>query len=232
MIKLHKPYGERPDDGKVQVSFTVQAEDSRKAEGIAKRIGEGMNLFSIEIAQCIQIDERDYFFVLYARMTKGVEFAEEEAKLIPDSSEIPKLNKKLKVLGACTGSDAHTVGLDAILNMKGFSGHKGLEAYEQFEVINLGSQVANEELIRQIKAHLPFAILISQVITHNDLHIRNLTQFMDMLEAESLRNGRLLILGGPRITNELALELGFDKGFGSRTTPTEVAHYIASAYPK
>ena len=37
---------------------------------------------------------------------------------------------KIVVVGACTGCDAHTVGIDAILNYKGFAGDEGLESYK------------------------------------------------------------------------------------------------------
>jgi len=53
-----------------------------------------------------------------------------------------------------------------------------------------------------------------------------LTEFVEILEAEGLRDQFILILGGPRISHELALELGFDAGFGSGTKPNEVASYI------
>ena len=33
------------------------------------------------------------------------------------------------------------------MNMKGFAGHYGLERYEMFEALNMGSQVPNEEFI-------------------------------------------------------------------------------------
>ena len=33
------------------------------------------------------------------------------------------------------------------MNMKGFAGHYGLERYEMFEALNMGSQVTNEEFI-------------------------------------------------------------------------------------
>ena len=41
-----------------------------------------------------------------------------------------RLGRKIVVVGACTGSDAHTVGIDAILNYKGYAGDKGLESYK------------------------------------------------------------------------------------------------------
>jgi beta-lysine 5,6-aminomutase beta subunit len=37
------------------------------------------------------------------------------------------------------------------------------------------------------------------------------------------------LLGGPRIDNKTALELGFDAGFGPGTRPRQVASFIADS---
>ncbi len=50
------------------------------------------------------------------------------------------IGRKVVVIGASTGTDAHTVGIDAIMNMKGYAGHYGLERYEMFDTLNMGSQ--------------------------------------------------------------------------------------------
>nr|WP_275589217.1 cobalamin-dependent protein [Sporohalobacter salinus] len=135
--------------------------------------------------------------------------------------------RDLVVVGACTGTDAHTVGLDAIMNMKGYAGEYGLERYPEIAAYNLGSQVPNEELIAKAVELDADAILVSQVVTQKDIHIENLTEFIELAEAEGLRDKMLVIAGGPRITHELATELGFDAGFGDGTLPPEVATYIA-----
>ncbi len=49
-----------------------------------------------------------------------------------------RIGRKIRIAGACIGTDAHTVGIDAILNMKGYKGDYGLERYHEFEVFNLG----------------------------------------------------------------------------------------------
>ena len=59
-----------------------------------------------------------------------------------------RIGRKIGIAGACIGTDAHTVGIDAILNMKGYKGDYGLERYHAFETHNLGSQVAPEDLVR------------------------------------------------------------------------------------
>ena len=53
------------------------------------------------------------------------------------------------IVGAATGTDTHSVGIDAMLNLKGFHGHHGLEGYRAFETHNLGSQVPNSVLVAQ-----------------------------------------------------------------------------------
>lgn len=50
-----------------------------------------------------------------------------------------RIGRKIRVAGACIGTDAPTVGIDAILNMKGYKGDYGLERYREFETFNLGS---------------------------------------------------------------------------------------------
>jgi len=48
-----------------------------------------------------------------------------------------------------------------------------------------------------------------------------------LLEAENVRDNVVLICGGPRVTNLLAGELGYDAGFGRGTLPSQVAAFIA-----
>ena len=51
------------------------------------------------------------------------------------------LGRRIVVVGAAIESDAHTVGIDAIMNPKGFAGDYGLERYPWIEAVNLGAQV-------------------------------------------------------------------------------------------
>ena len=81
---------------------------------------------------------------------------EERAYPLLSSSEIngairAGLNRKMVVLGACIGTDAHTVGIDAILNVKGFAGEKGLEYLREMAVTNLGAQVTVPELVAKAR---------------------------------------------------------------------------------
>ncbi len=69
---------------------------------------------------------------------------------------------------------------------------------------------------------------ISQTVTQKDVHIRNLTHFIELLEAENVRE-IFLIVGGPRINHKLAKELGYDAGFGQKKYASDVASFIVEA---
>jgi beta-lysine 5,6-aminomutase beta subunit len=59
-----------------------------------------------------------------------------------------------------------------------------------------------------------------------DVHLANLSKLAEMLEAEGIRDRVVLVCGGPRISHELAVELGYDAGFGPGTSPSMVASFI------
>ncbi len=136
------------------------------------------------------------------------------------------INRDITIVGACTGTDAHTVGIDAIMNMKGFDGHYGLERYKGVEALNMGSQVPNEELVAKAIEMNADAIVVSQVVTQKDVHIPNLSNLIELLEAEGLRDKVIVCAGGPRISHELAKELGYDAGFGPGTYAEHVASFV------
>jgi len=136
--------------------------------------------------------------------------------------------RPIRVIGASTGTDAHTVGIDAIMNMKGYAGHYGLERYDMSETRNLGSQVENEDFIREAIRFNADVMLVSQTVTQKDVHIHNITELVELLEAESLRDRFLLLIGGPRVSYELAKELGCDAGFGPGKFADDVASFMVS----
>ncbi|HPJ23317.1 MAG TPA: cobalamin-dependent protein, partial [Bacillota bacterium] len=119
----------------------------------------------------------------------------------------------------------HTVGIDAIMNMKGYAGHYGLERYKGIRAYNLGSQVLNEDFIKIAVEKNADVLLVSQTVTQKDVHLKNLVELVELLEAEGLRDKIILIAGGARITHELAKELGYDAGFGPGSYAEDVATF-------
>ena len=234
-LRKVKPYGDTMNDGKVQLSFTLPIEDDEKAVVTAKELANKMGLKDPTIAYHSSLDKGFTFFVLYGSVVHTVDYTTIQVESVEvDTLSIEEINdfikehlkRKVFVLGASTGTDAHTVGIDAIMNMKGFAGHYGLERYEMIEAYNLGSQITNEEFVKKAIELKADVLLVSQTVTQKAIHVKNLTNLVELLEAEGIRDKLILICGGARITNELAKELGYDAGFGPRTYADTVASFF------
>jgi beta-lysine 5,6-aminomutase beta subunit len=133
------------------------------------------------------------------------------------------------VVGACIGTDAHTVGIDAILNVKGHAGEKGLEYYREIRVVNMGAQVGVADLVARAAAEHADAVLVSQVVTQRDAHLTNTREMSAAFHSAFGLERPLLVVGGPRFDPGAAHDLGVDKIFGRGTTPGEVASYLVHA---
>jgi len=239
MPRYVKPYGDTLDDGKVQLSFTLPMEWSESADEAARRLVEAMGFADVAVAEGRAIATGFSFFIVYASTPASVDLealagpGERPAAMTMEQIDRlirERVGRKIRVAGACIGTDAHTVGIDAILNMKGYRGDYGLERYKEFEVFNLGSQISIERLVQFVKEERIDALLASQVVTQKGSDVQNFTALGELLEAEDLRDEILLIAGGPRVTNLLAAELGYDAGFGRGTLPSEVAAFIATRF--
>jgi len=233
--ELVRPYGDRRDDGVVQLSFVLPVIAGDRAREAATEVARKMGLSGIHVAAMEKAAEGYTFFVVYGRTDASVDLAlidVPEVKVkkrgFDDLNALAtrELGRRIVVLGACTGSDAHAVGIDAIMNMKGFAGDYGLERYPAFDARNLGSQVENAALARACRDAPADAVLVSQVVTQRDVHKENARAFLDDLGKLGIRDRLICILGGPRIDHRLALELGYDAGFGPGTKPSDVANYI------
>ena len=234
-----RPYGDTTGDGMVQLSFTLPVPHDKRAEGAALQLARKMGLDPALIVHAKAMGPDFTFFVVYGSVShlvdlRDVTVVEREYPLLTakevNLSIKRSLRRKLVVVGACIGTDAHTVGIDAILNIKGFAGEKGLEYYREIRVVNLGAQVLVPELVAQARAERADAVLVSQVVTQKDAHIHN-TSAMSAAFREAYPSGQvpLLVVGGPRFEEGSARALGVDRIFGRGTTPGEVASYLVHA---
>ncbi|MHB8075321.1 lysine 5,6-aminomutase subunit beta [Desulfosporosinus fructosivorans] len=234
-LKQVRPYGDTFDDGIVQLSFTLPVPFGEEAQEAARRFALQSGFQEPKVVHAQDLGEGFSFFVLYVSSLVSVDFTEIEVpKLSHEHLEKPEienrirtlLGRKLVVVGACIESDAHTVGIDAIMNMKGYNSHKGLESYIEIDAYNLGAQVPCEELLAKALEVSADVILISQVVTQKSLHLQNLTRMVELIELVGLRKRFLLVAGGPRINYELAKELGYDAGYGPGTYAEDVASFV------
>jgi len=236
---LIRPYGDTTGDGMVQISFTLPIPHDKRAEGAALQLAAKMGVAPALLVHAKAMGSDFTFFIVYGRVSHLVDLREvvvierEFALLSAKEANAAirkRLHRKLVVVGACIGNDAHTVGIDAILNIKGFAGEKGLEYYSEIRVVNCGAQVLVPELVARARAEKADAVLVSQVVTQKDRHIHNTTT-MSAAFREAYPAGKvpLLIVGGPRFEQGSEDRLGVDRIFGKGTTPGEVASYLVHA---
>ncbi len=236
-----KPYGDHMDDGAMQLSFTLPVACDDKAREAARLYAEKMGLKDIIVAHAEAMEKHYTFFVVYGFSKHSIDYTAihlSKPKYAKRSLEendaiiLNQIKRKLVVVGATTGSDAHTVGIDAIMNMKGYKGDYGLERYQGFKAYNLRSQVENKELLARAIALKADVILVSQLVTQQNQHLKNLKEFSTLAKKASELKKVILIAGGPRMDHDTAKKVGFDTGFGPGTQPSDVASFVVDEYLK
>ncbi len=242
-VGIVRPYGDTTGDGRVQLSFTLPVpfgdeSERARAEGAALQLAAKMGMDPAMVVHAKGIGPDFTFFIVYGRVSHMVDLsavtvAEREFPVLT-AAEVnlrirSALGRKLVVVGACIGTDAHTVGIDAILNVKGHAGEKGLEYYREIRVVNMGAQVGVADLVARAAAEHADAVLVSQVVTQRDAHLANTRQMAAAFRAGFSLKRPLLVVGGPRFDPSAAHDLGVDKIFGRGTTPREVASYLVHA---
>ena len=236
-----KPYGDTMNDGMVQMAFTLPVPYGEEASEAAKQLMKKMGFEEPAVVYSKDMGGGFTFFTMYGKCQHTVDFTAIKVTKVDvdvmDRVECQQyiednIKREVVIVGACTGTDAHTVGIDAIMNMKGFHGHFGLERYKGIRAVNMGSQVPNEVLIAKAIEEKADAILVSQIVTQKDVHIANMTNLVELMEAEGIRDKVILVCGGPRISHELAQELGFDAGFGAHSYAEDVASYVLTELVK
>ncbi|HUA73942.1 MAG TPA: OAM dimerization domain-containing protein [Solirubrobacteraceae bacterium] len=230
-----RPYGDHLGDGIVQLSFTLPVPDGGAARKAAAELAARLGLERPEVVHHQRLLDGYTHFLIYGHVLQTVDYTAQQGGELDaeymsedeiDGYAAEHVGRPIVVVGACTGSDTHSVGIDAMLDLKGFHGNRGLEGYAAFEAHNLGSQVPNGVLVSKAIELEADAILVSQTVTQQDLHIRNLTELVEIVEAEGRRERTILACGGSRVSNELAKELGFDAGFSRGTYPVHLASFL------
>ncbi len=229
-----RAYGDAMNDGKMQLSFTLPVKNDDRGVEAARELARKMGLWEPAVSWAEPLDDNFTFYIVYGNCAHAVDYTQIRVQSVEqvvmdmhacDAFIAERFSRKLVFVGACTGTDAHTVGIDAIMNRKGFAGHYGLERYHMIDAHNLGAQVPNEEFVKKAVELNADVLLVSQTVTQRDVHVQNLTELIELLEAEGVRSRFVVICGGARITHELAKELGYDAGFGPGKYADDVATF-------
>lgn len=236
--QIVRPYGDTTGDGMVQLSFTLPIPHDARAGGAALQLAGKMGLDPAMVVHAKAMGPDFTFFIVYGRVQHLVDLSQVQVKEreypLLSAKEVnlavrTHLRRRLVVVGACIGTDAHTVGIDAILNVKGFAGEKGLEYYRELKVVNLGAQVTVPELVSRARAEKADAVLVSQVVTQKEAHLQNTREFAAAFQEQFGADRPLLVVGGPRFDPAAAADLGVDRIFTKDTTPRDVASYLVYA---
>jgi D-ornithine 4,5-aminomutase subunit beta len=226
---LIKPEVEWAGDGFVSVTMFLPTSEAL-AEAAALEIGKSMNLREVEVIHKQVMHPAEGTLV----EIKGVlDVAIDPAALvIPEKPHVLSdeeirefvTQRDLKCVAATVGEDEHSVGMREIIDIK----HGGLEKWG-FHVTHLGTSVPVEKVLDAAIEHAAQVVLISTIITHGDMHRRNMEKLADLAEEKGVRDKLVLIAGGTQVTNKLACSWGMDAGFGRKTKGIDVASFIVDS---
>lgn len=133
----------------------------------------------------------------------------------------------LKVVAATVGEDEHSVGLREILDIK----HGGIEKYG-VKYHYLGTSVPISKLVDAAVETGAHAILISTIISHNDMHRMQMKKLHDLCVEKGMRDDIILIAGGTQVNRDMAAETGMDATFGRGTKGIQVVDAIVKILQK
>jgi len=226
------PEVEWSKDGYVSVTLFLP-ESERIAEAAALEIGKNMNLTDVEVIHKQVMQEEEGTLV---EIKGRVSFKIDKSKLkVPEKKQLLNdgvmkeyvQNNPVKIVAATVGEDEHSVGLREIIDIK----HGGMERYG-IECIYLGTSCPVEKLIDAAIETRAQAIVASTIITHNDVHIKNMRKINDLCIEKGVRDKFILVSGGTQVSDEIAKANGMDAGFGRGTHGNDVASFIIETLMK
>ncbi len=226
------PEVEWSKDGYVSVTLFLP-ESERIAEAAALEIGKNMNLTDVEVIHKQVMQESEGTLV---EIKGRVSFKIDKSKLkVPKKKQLLNdgvmkeyvQNNPVKIVAATVGEDEHSVGLREIIDIK----HGGMERYG-IECIYLGTSCPVEKLIDAAIETKAQAIVASTIITHNDVHIKNMRKINDLCIEKGVRDKFILVSGGTQVSDEIAKANGMDAGFGRGTHGNDVASFIIETLMK
>jgi D-ornithine 4,5-aminomutase subunit beta len=130
----------------------------------------------------------------------------------------------LKVVAGTVGEDEHSVGLREILDIK----HGGIEKYG-VKYHYLGTSVPVGKLVDAAVETGAQAILISTIISHNDVHRAQMRKLAELCVEKGIRDRVVLVAGGTQVNRDMAGETGLDATFGRGTKGLQVVNAMVKA---
>lgn len=221
---LVKPEAEWAGDGTILMQFFVPLpEDFAAAYGVemGKRLGlEDPQVVNIQVMHPAE----GCFVEVKGKVAFDVDVTtlkvpEKEVVLPEEELRAAVKQVGLTVVAGTVGEDEHSVGLREILDIK----HGGIEKYG-VKYHYLGTSVPVSKLIDAAIETGAHAILISTIISHNDVHRAQMRKLADLCVERGIRDRMILIAGGTQVNREMAAETGLDATFGRGTKGIHVVN--------
>ncbi|MBF0249978.1 MAG: cobalamin-dependent protein [Alphaproteobacteria bacterium] len=221
-----RPEVERHGDGMVCVTLFVPAPPD-VAEAAAIDMALHMNLKNPEvISKRVLHPAEGSVFEIKGVLDVYIDTAfltlPTKVDLIPDADiEAWVRPRHIHAVAATVGEDEHSVGLREILNIK----HGGVERFG-LKCHDLGTSISVTRLLDEAERTGARVVLMSTIVTHADVHKKNMRRLADEATARGLRERLVLVAGGTQVTDEMAKECGLDAGFGRGTKGRDVGSFL------
>ena len=219
-----RPEAEWAGDGTVLIQlFVPENEDIAPVYAVemAKKMGlvdpEVINVMVLHPAEGCFVEVKGKVAFDVDRSTLKIP----EKEVILPEQELRDAVKKvgLKVVAGTVGEDEHSVGLREILDIK----HGGIEKYG-VKYHYLGTSVPVGKLVDAAVETGAHAILISTIISHNDVHRAQMKRLAELCREKGIRDRVVLVAGGTQVNREMAKETGLDATFGRGTKGIHVVN--------
>ena len=223
---LIRPEMEWLADGTVMLTMFFPAE-KRIAEAAALEAARRMNLTECEVINREIMHDKEGTRievkgkVPFAINVKELIIPKEPETLADDEIRADIERRPMRIVCGTVGEDEHSVGLREIIDIK----HGGIEKYG-IEVHYLGTSVSPEKLVNAAVELNANAILASTIISHDDIHYKNIEKIDRIAREMGLRDKIIFCAGGTQVTPELARKHGADEGFGRGTKGVHVATFL------
>ncbi len=221
---LIRPEAEWAGDGTVLIQlFVPQNEDI--APVYALEMAKKMGLADPEVINTMVMQPAEGCFVeVKGKVTFDIDKTTlkiPEKEVVLPEQELRDIVKRLglRVVAGTVGEDEHSVGLREILDIK----HGGIEKYG-VKYHYLGTSVPIGKLVDAAIETGAHAILISTIISHNDIHRAQMKKLAELCQEKGIREKIILIAGGTQVNRDMARETGLDATFGRGTKGIHVVN--------
>ena len=225
-----KPEVQWLGDGTVTVDLFFPTNESI-AEAAALEVGKKMNLEHVEIIHKEILHPSEGTRIQFkGNVSFDIDMDQlvlQHKEALLDDEDIMSYVKKhnLKVVAGTGGNDEHSVGMREILDIK----HGGVEKYG-INYQYLGTSVPIEKFVDAAIETNSQVIMISLIISHDDIHYKNMQKLNDYAIEKGVRDKLILLAGGTQVTPELAKAHGMDQGFSRGTKGKDVASFIVKRH--